>query len=775
MPANKITDEKAFDLLVDEFNSRLKISEKARDQAISQQLFFEKIKELESAISSIEQEKESEPEERVERANMVLPQIKTLELKLDSVANFSDLNDSGGLTALRIKANPALLSLQARASDIVASMAAKKVVSPLSNPKNSEVVVKGMTLFSQLYKVRKAYQGIYSGRKYKKVVPVKKDENPIKALSEKNLKALKQKLQVGLKADIETGKLKETNLNSFGLKPDEIDLFAALLNLPYKMQHATNHFAEIANAGRLNSLTEIHRHNPTFDSPFTTPGNLTELGNGGFVFFRVYVEGTNGEQTRYGNTRVTSDISVLRDIGWISLHDQLVPFSNKRRKQVFYVNKRLLFTAEPTSIKNKAQANKSADALKYTYRVTPITSYNAGTQDKQKDFGKKIKTKTETISFTDEIFYAGDILPGIALSIIYRLRQLEACGYRAVFLRDFIQTSTRLDQRELLLGELVKDLYRIEGKYPTGLQIQYNSNNNQCFFKPIAGSDSERRSSDCEIIVENPDGDGRLNIDLSMNTENARLAYYTEKLKSVTEQIVISQKHPNDDTHQKKLVVLKNQKIELEKELTKFTKEKLGFIKKIQKACPDEDCSWLDKRSYEFLKLLANDWLLPLEEAPSILAELRKLSTRKLAFMTYEDWFELLERDYVNLEQLIMLDEKELQEMIWQNLLFAIVERDCDFDELVELYRNNKLLFEIVTCEDLTDLAFSYAPNIPKEFMKYADEVDFGFIRYNLKESDQVLFDMNFSNQSENSEETEEVFSEDQDDEDANSECSLEL
>jgi hypothetical protein len=60
---------------------------------------------------------------------------------------------------------------------------------------------------------------------------------------------------------------------------------------------------------------------------------------GGYTFYRVFVEGTNSVKTRYGDTRLMTDMDLLRKHEWVSLHDQLLPFSRATEKTTRDSNK----------------------------------------------------------------------------------------------------------------------------------------------------------------------------------------------------------------------------------------------------------------------------------------------------------------------------------------------------------------------------------------------------------------------------------------------------
>ena len=210
------------------------------------------------------------------------------------------------------------------------------------NNADAKTVNLGFSVLAQRYKVKSAYTDLYFGKKFQKAELGNFDakhllsqSNPVALHSQQNMTLLRNELK----------ELKGNNNNLYGLRDDEIVLFECLLSLPYRLQHATNYYYPLLNAGSLDSYTEIQRHEPTYQSPFSTKGNIDKLGNGGFVFFRLYVAPVNSSQTRYGDSSLIFDLNILRRCGWISLHDQLNPFpGNSPKSRHFYYGKRLLRT-----------------------------------------------------------------------------------------------------------------------------------------------------------------------------------------------------------------------------------------------------------------------------------------------------------------------------------------------------------------------------------------------------------------------------------------------
>lgn len=383
---------------------------------------------------------------------------------------------------------------------------------------------------AEAYKFKHVYRSLLHGAKFKKAGLGEFDEgkpitqpNPIQEQSKNNLRALIHELK-------QNGNQK----HKFNLRDDEILLFQCLLNAPFRLQHATNLFYPVLSSGSLKSYEELKRDDPEYKSEFSTKGNIKGLNNDGFVYFRGYIDPVNGDDTRYGFTKLQFDLQLLRKCGWISLRDQLKPLSTRNTK-TFYWEKRLLRTVQEVNINNKAKDRTLRDGLLYHYRKTPINKkYDSGRKDPF-----KVVAQSESISctrsFLEEIFYGKDILLGIALSVIRELRHLESCGFREDFLT-LLEKQKSKRKINKLLGKLVKDLFRIEGKYPVSLKIKESKQADKASFVPLAGTD-QFSGVDSQFTVINPDGDGRYNRDLTVKKEPMRIAQLIQRRKEIKAQL----------------------------------------------------------------------------------------------------------------------------------------------------------------------------------------------------------------------------------------------
>ncbi|WNG37425.1 hypothetical protein F0U61_29880 [Archangium violaceum] len=307
-----------------------------------------------------------------------------------------------------------------------------------------------------------------------------------------------------------------------GLMEDEEPLFEALLNLPYRLKHATNAWYCILNDGRLDSYDEIKRRYPNWQSEFSTNGNIEALGNGGFVFFRLDV-GDGAIDTRYGATLVTYDLDLLTRDGWVSMYDQLKPLSSDTMKYLYDHRGQLIRLASMTG------TNKTM--LKYVYgkagiRNVPVKSKKENAkprtrraQAKEFEEDERYESLEREVPFLDFVFYGREIRLGIALSVLWELRQLRLCGYRRHVIKTFTDLSDtpglagQLSAREQFLARLLSRLFRPEGKHPVALRLTRH--------RPAS--------------VGTPEGDGRYNADSTENPkvmEQVRLEQRRKELES---------------------------------------------------------------------------------------------------------------------------------------------------------------------------------------------------------------------------------------------------
>jgi hypothetical protein len=607
-------------------------------------------------------------------------------------------------------------------------------------------VNKGFNHLARLYKVRRAYNELYKGSKFIKAGlgnfnvhrPISQD-NPILFRSKENIRNLVSQLKA----------LGGNQNNKYGLRDDEVNLFNILSkNLPYRLQHATNHYYAALSAGSLDSYTELKRHKPEYDSPFSTKGNIDKLGNGGFVFFRVYVDPINGNQTRYGDSALIFDLNILNKVGWVSLHDQLNPFPSKSvATRHLYWNKRLIRTSSVYALPGQAKSDKGVYAgLEYTYRTSKISSYSSGKKDTLKSFGEDIKTRSRQVKFISEIFYGPDILIGIALSVIRELRFLEVCGFREAILQAIARAS--ISQRNQILGELLKGLFRIEGKYPVALRLRHDVGNRTQFFIPILPTD-KRTKKDREYKVSNPDGDGRYLLDMSINNVAMNVATAREQQKYCSERVSIVRQHraryeEGTAEYQRWNTELTQIQAKLEQanhilgDDLEHRRELIdGFVETYE---IDENI--FDKIATPKLDFINETFSELLEEEFVILEDLLKLSLLQLRLLSEEKILDLIIDGTVSFDEFAECTVEELEAFIQYDIGYAIIERDVTIAELRRLYAENPDHLIYITCDDLDELVLQEAPDVPELLMEYAREndVDFDWILDELCESEQQIF-----------------------------------
>jgi hypothetical protein len=586
---------------------------------------------------------------------------------------------------------------------------------------DSHTVYTGFNKLVRHYKVQRAYNDIHKGKKFVKAGLPKFNRNnplfhnnPIKDLSKQNISLLIEDLK-------QTG-----TPTKFGLRPDEIDLFNMLFKLPYKLQHATNAYYPILNSGSLDSNKEMKRKNPAYESSFSTKGNVEKLGNDGFVFFRLYVEPINNSQTRYGKTSLIFNMNLLLKDGWVSLHDQLIPFSTPGAVR-FYQGNRLIRTAAPIALNNNTKDKTLHDGLLYKYRLTPIKSYN-GRKDTQKSFGKSIEVQKRICSFLTEIFYGEEILLGIALSVIRELRYVETSGFRQHFLNKLAKASE--SEQIHLLGNLIKDLFRIEGKQPVGLRITADIEAGTQYFSPITRLDgSEPLNQPFEVI--NPDGDSSYNLDMSVNPEGMELAMLRAEKRILREEITNSRrqigkvKDKNGENEEKIKDYnsrIKKMHARLDKIRASLAKNKRHRSEIIDYFCEAFNCreeifTKVSTTKLEIINDYYSDWL---EEGSVELTTLLNLPSQKLRLLISEPYHELLLEEIDIFDELVEVSTKDLIRMSEYDLEYATSEARLTLDELINLYQTDFTAFECATCRDLEAKMLEIAPNVDETVLEYA-------------------------------------------------------
>lgn len=258
-------------------------------------------------------------------------------------------------------------------------------------------------------------------------------------------------------------------MNGFGLLPTEVDLCAAIIDLPFTIKHATPNWYCIVNDGSLDSLSEFQKKNPNWSSEFSTPGNIKNLGNHGFVFFRVDV-GRDPVATRYGDTQIVDDLTVIETDGWISLFDQLKPLSSTTMQRYYDHEGNLIRRASMMGTNDSIHVYEYGKLLaKPNNKRKQATSF---AQSQRTAFpGEVWPSMNRECPFTDFVFYGPQIRLGIALSLIYEVRMFIQCGYYRHVMEQFRAVAASDVDRIAFLSRLLSQTFRPEGKYPVALRF----------------------------------------------------------------------------------------------------------------------------------------------------------------------------------------------------------------------------------------------------------------------------------------------------------------
>jgi|GEM_PF-6266658 len=561
---------------------------------------------------------------------------ETVQSAKDQLNNPNEINATsylGGVSALKTKYHPFFLQ-------IALSKKAEEVSKVTVDENQASSLHKLFSRKARIFKEKSAYKTLLKGKKFKKAgfeidhANKNSSSNPIMQQSKKNMQNLRKTLN--------------------RLDDIEIILFEHLLSLPYKLQHATSSYYPILNSGTLDSTTEIQRRDSSFQPSFSTKGNIAKLGNGGFIFFRVFVDPINPSQTRYGDARIITDMNLLLQKGWISLHDQLNPFPSKSpNTKHFYEKKRLLRTSKSTLFHSQVKDQSLADGLLYEYRESTINSYTKGKDDTLKSFGKTISTRRIKKSFLEEIFYGHDILPGIALSVIQELRQFKDCGFRKYFFKNFNEAllrdkkSNQQQEVTVLLAHLLKDLFRIEGKYPVSISLEHDIKSKQGFFKSYHHTSGEEKFP-FEVI--NPEGDGIYHFDMTTNYEVFEIVEAKKRKRELESELSARRRNHAKSASQNN----RNKISQLEIEM------------KTTDATINSDKTTRDKLVQTFI----NKYDVTQEQ-------IQYISTVKLQ-LTHESFGELIEEEYLSLDEVIVVDTKKLRLLSEEFYMNQIIEGNPD-------------------------------------------------------------------------------------------------
>ncbi|KUN18369.1 hypothetical protein AQJ23_39765 [Streptomyces antibioticus] len=393
----------------------------------------------------------------------------------------TDAASHGGVYALRNTHGPLALAaghLVGRADDAVKKAgpdAAIRLTEPFDTHKAAEGLRTGATRWLRGFRTGKAYADVPTGTQWRAVLPgsegqwnavfddldklMSRQPTPAHELSQAELKSLREGI-----AQQETfvEKLSQRNIENLRqeidtliatMPPERQEAFQALkqrlLDLPYRVKHATPAYHAIANSGVLSSQGDLARRNVKhLVSGKSSANNTSNLGNDDFVFFRMEV-GDGAMASRYGPTTLVFDAKVLEEHGgWVSLHDQLHPLDRRTMQE-------LLLDEQMTPVTEPASGTK----------VFRTGQYDTGF----KDIGKRAQWThaypqnagaTRTVTFEQEVFHGRHVVEALALSVI---REVDSIGGA------FPAHVLGLDAEGL--GKVVSQLFRPEAKFGSGLPI----------------------------------------------------------------------------------------------------------------------------------------------------------------------------------------------------------------------------------------------------------------------------------------------------------------
>jgi hypothetical protein len=214
------------------------------------------------------------------------------------------------------------------------------------------------------------------------------------------------------------------------LSAQEIQFVDSLLRQPVTLTHYTKALPNILNSGRMYSNSQLNKKFTSFND--SSDGDVDELGNGGFVFFRFELEHDTSKSSRFGKYQICLDgrESQLLDSGWVSLYEMLAPGTAS-------VVGELTFEGERIRKKVSSFGYKASGTFEFKYK-----------HDSEKHL--------EPFDVFATLFYGRDILPGIAYSMVRELRRI---GGR--------YQKERLEALSLSeINDTLSQLFRVEAKIP---------------------------------------------------------------------------------------------------------------------------------------------------------------------------------------------------------------------------------------------------------------------------------------------------------------------
>ncbi|MFF5499869.1 hypothetical protein ACFY7D_41005, partial [Streptomyces aquilus] len=391
----------------------------------------------------------------------------------------TDAAPYGGVYALRNTHGPLALAaghLVGLADDALGKAGpdtAIRLTEPFNTHKAAEGLRNGATHWLRDFRTGKAYADVPTGTQWQAVLPgsegqwkavfgdidklTSRQPTPAHELSEAELKSLREGT-AQQEAFVRT--LSQKNIENLRqeidtliaqMPPERQEAFRALkqrlLDLPYRVKHATPAYHAIANSGVMSSQGDLARRNVKhLASGKSSANNTTNLGNDDFVFFRMEV-GDGAMASRYGPTTLVFDAAVLEEHGgWVSLHDQLHPLDRQTMRELSLDEK-----MAPT----QGPGGKVFRTGRYDEGFTDIGKRAQWTHTYPQNSGA-----SRTVTFEQEVFHGQHVVEALALSVI---REVDSIG--GAFPAHVLGLDTEG------LGKVVSQLFRPEAKFGSGLPI----------------------------------------------------------------------------------------------------------------------------------------------------------------------------------------------------------------------------------------------------------------------------------------------------------------
>ncbi|MEH2452877.1 eCIS core domain-containing protein [Nostoc sp.] len=315
------------------------------------------------------------------------------------------------------------------------------------------------------------------------------DVPSIEKLSDYNIKQLTKKI----------GKIEE----------DEKTFIERIKSLPFRIVHDTDHYEKIKESGRILSKVGV-ANLPYEEKKHNTPQlNEKHLANHDFVFFR-FTPDIKPTDSRFGNTSMVfkpEEKSLYKE-GWVSLHDMLSPIPEDENSRM----RALKHDGKSFGVGEEYRTSMDADTETKESKEREDAAWDGGKVDMSKwrnqpELADKIKheykkiDQVQTEDVINEVFYAKDILDGVALSVLRECRRMG---------NQFRDMSMEKSAEKGFLEDLIAHLYRVEAKLPAS--VPYNGEEAEIIDKPkseTAGKNELDGNFSPQILSSDKESEGK--------------------------------------------------------------------------------------------------------------------------------------------------------------------------------------------------------------------------------------------------------------------------